>query len=588
MLKIDGYETLINFIMRTLLKKEQAILVTILALNFVLRLYGVIVDVDFIFREATYGMAAWRIVDGEMPYRDFFHAQAPVSPFLLAFIFLIFGVGIIQARLFLVVFTTFTCFMIFLVGRKIDYKTGLLGSIIFAVVPFSARYGMMAVNDFIAMTFCVIGYYFLTSVTMGYVNKGDQSAKRNNLVLAGLFVSIGVMIKIIVAPMLLAFIVILFVEEQIKKTEFTDQVKNIAFLILGFIIPILLVFSPFYFLFGDTFTTQVLGQHLGKTVLPWETRLSTLTTVLITENLYFFVFFSISAFFAARKPYGRGLIICILFMVFAVFLFVPRQQINYYQVNVIWMAMVCGFFPFSDVKSLNLRSALLSVIVFLGLIILNFTIFIRFYHPRFYFPVLSLPFYSYPSYYLILLTLAALLIALTVFIVLLIKDGQFDGLRITDSVKEVFSSRHQMLRSLRGLFNYNGVKLGLVVFFILLITVSNLTYPRLSEKDKKAIDWVKANTSPDEYVLADNLKINFRAKRRTAFAEISRERTHIGDLTGEMFVQACYDFDVRVVVNTGFLFGQDDTYDVFLEFLEANYVPIIEGHIIYVRISHLK
>jgi hypothetical protein len=220
--------------------------------------------------------------------------------------------------------------------------------------------------------------------------------------------------------------------------------------------------------------------------------------------------------------------------------------------------MVCGFFPFSEVKSLNLRSALLSVIVFLGLIILNFTIFIRFYRPRFYFPVLSLPFYSYPSFYLILLTLAALLIALTVFIVLLIKEGQFDGLKITDSVKDVFSSRHQILRNLRAIFTYNGVKLALVVFFILLITVSNLTYPRLSAKDKKAIDWVKANTSPDEYVLADNLKINFRSKRRSPFAEISRERTHIGELTGEM------------------------------EFLEANYVPIIEGHIIYVRIGQLK
>lgn len=62
---------------------------------------------------------------------------------------------------------------------------------------------------------------------MGHMNKGDQSAKRNNLVLAGLFVSIGVMIKIIVAPMLIAFIVILIVEEQVKKSEFIDQVKKL-------------------------------------------------------------------------------------------------------------------------------------------------------------------------------------------------------------------------------------------------------------------------------------------------------------------------------------------------------------------------
>jgi hypothetical protein len=275
-------------------------------------------------------------------------------------------------------------------------------------------------------------------------------------------------------------------------------------------------------------------------------------------------------------------------MILAVILAVPRQQINYYQINVIWMSMVCGFFPLSNGKLLNLKSALLSVITFLGLIILNFTVIIQFYRPRFYFPVLSLPFYNYPLIYWILLTLTAFFITSIIFVVLLKKEGQFDELKITDSIKDIFSSRYKILKSLRSIFSYNWVKFSLVVFFVLLITVSNLTYPRLSVKDKKAIDWVKENTSPDEYVLADNLKINFRAKRRTAFAEISRERTHIGELTGEMFIQACYDFDVRVVVNTEFLFGKDDTYDVFLEFLEDNYIKIIEGHIIYARSSPLQ
>jgi hypothetical protein len=230
----------------------------------------------------------------------------------------------------------------------------------------------------------------------------------------------------------------------------------------------------------------------------------------------------------------------------------------------------------------------LSVIVFLGFIILNFTIFTRFYRPRFYFPVLSLPFYSYPSYYWIQLTSAAFLIALTVLIVFLIKEGQFDGLKIRNLAKNVTTSPYQILKDLRDVLNHDGVKIGLVVFFVLLITVTNVTYPRLSAKDKKAIDWLKANTSPDEYVLADNLKINFRSKRRSPFAEISRERTDIGELTGEMFIQACYDFDIRVVVNTEFLFGKDDTYNVFIEFLEANYISIIEGYTIYVRKSPLQ
>ena len=102
------------------------------------------------------------------------------------------------------------------------------------------------------------------------------------------------------------------------------------------------------------------------------------------------------------------------------------------------------------------------------------------------------------------------------------------------------------------------------------------------------MDWIKANTSPNEYVLADSLKINFWTLRRSPFAEISKDRTFIGELTGEMFIEACYEYEIRYVVDTGRLFGELDTYDVFLEFLAENYVPIFEGHIIYVRTTSLK
>jgi hypothetical protein len=588
-LKTDSYKTLINFISRTLLKKEQVILVIILILNFVLRLYGVIVDVDYFFREATFGMAAWRIIDGDLPYRDFFHSQAPLSPFLLAFVFLLFGVGILQARLFLVFFTTFTCFMIFMAGKRINYKTGLLGSLIFAIIPLSVKFGMHAVNDLIAMTFCLIGYYFLTSAIMVSKNKRNLTAERKYSILAGLFVSVGVMIKVIVAPIVLAFIIILAIEGYLSEFEIKSQMKNIFFLIVGFVVPFLVVFSPFFLLYGDKLTTQILGQHLAKRVFPYGRRLDRMITRVILVNPYFFVLFCLSALFAARQPYGRGLIICLICMISGVFFLVPAQNPNYYEINVIWMSMGCGFFPLSDFKSLNLRSALLSAIVFLGLIILNFTFFIQFYPSHSYFSVISSPLYNYLSNYWIQIFFASFIIALILFIVHLIRAGQFNGFVIKNSVKRIISSPSQILKDLRAVLNHDGVKIGLVLFFIILIAVTDVTYyPRLSAKDKNAIDWVKANTSPDDYILADNLKINLRAKRRSPFAEISDHRTRVGELTGEMFIEACYEYNIRVVVKTRELFDRYETYDIFLEFLEANYVPIKEGHIIYVRTSSLE
>ncbi|MFB0544277.1 MAG: ArnT family glycosyltransferase [Asgard group archaeon] len=478
------------------MKREHFILALILVSAFALRLYGVLVGVHRFFREATYSMAAWRIVEGDLPYRDFYHAQPPLSPFLLAFVFLLFGVGVVQARLFMVFFTTFTCFMIYLTGKRIDYKTGLLGSLVYAIAPLSVLYGMMAVNDFIAITFCVIGYYFLTPVIMNNKGeKGDVTVERNNLILAGFFVSLGVMVKTIVGPIFLAFIIILIIEGQHAEVQMKDQLENVVFLLLGFVIPILLVFSLFYLIAGDEFIEQVFEQHLSKDSVPWEERWNKPYVYLIRDNFYFFVFFLFSAPFAARNPYGRGLIICILFMIFSTLLFVPRQYGNYYEANIPLMAMVCGFFPLPDFKKLNFNR--------------------------------------------------------------------------------------------KDIFNQDVAKIVLAASLIVLIAITNVSYPPLSEKDKKAIEWVKENTSPDDYVISDNLKINFWAERRSPFAEVSKDRTHLGKLTGEMFIEACYDFDIKVVVNTGRLFGEYGTYDVFLAFLYENYNPIQEGYIIYVRTSPL-
>jgi 4-amino-4-deoxy-L-arabinose transferase-like glycosyltransferase len=564
------------------MKREYVILAVILAIAFVLRIYGVLTDVFPFFREATYGMAAWRIIDGDMPYSDFYHSQPPLSPFLLAFVFLIFGVGVVQARLFLVFFTTFTSFVIFLAGKRIDYKTGLLGSLVFATTPWCIVYGMRAVNDHIAMTFCIIGYFFLTPVfaIQNRDKKMDTNAERNNLILAGLFVSIGVMIKTIVAPILIAFIVILFVETLYTGAGINNQVKNIVFLFLGFIVPLLIVYSPFYLLIGDQFTIQVLGQHFEKPPTTWIGRLEEVTSLLVLDNFYFFVFFILSVFFAIRRPYGRGLVICILVMVLSIFFFVPRAHPNYYYALLLWMAMVCGFFPFPDFKSLSLK---------IEILILNFIIILNLLSYKIYrYSNLDISKASYFNHFSATIALFVTSIALIVLIIFIIKERQLSEFKIKAHVKNLFSSPYQIWKRLRSLVIKDEVRIVIAILFIALIATTYVSYFPISESDKKSMDWIKANASPDEYVLADSLKINFWTLRRSPFAEISKDRTFIGELTGEMFIDACYEYDIRYVVDTGRLFGELDTYDVFLEFLAENYVPILEGHTIYVRTTSLK
>lgn len=559
------------------MKKEHIILTFILILAFILRFYGVVVDVLPHFREATYGMAAWRIVEGEIPYRDFYHAQPPISPFLLAFVFLLFGVGVIQGRLFLVFFTTFSTLMIYLVGKRIDYKTGLLGGLVFAVASVSVTYGMRVLNDFIAMTFCVIGYYFLTSVLMNY-NERDVSAERNNLVLAGLFVGIGILVKTIVVPIFLAFIVILIMEGKFAKVNPFDQVKNAIFLTIGFILPFLFIMLPFYLVIGDSFVEQVLGQHLAKESVPLIERWIFPLRYLILDNSYFFAFFALSIPFAIRKPQGRGLIICVLCMALTTLLFVPRQYANYYDVNILWMSISCGFFPLPSYKSLNSKLVTVNLIIVANLLFYKVYRHFNLYAARI----------AYLDHYLSQLALVTTFIGLAALTVILIVDRRFNEVATNNQPKNSKSFLYQFFKSLRNIFSRDGIKIIIVISLMFLIATTYFSYFPISEKDQTTIDWIKTNTSPDEYILSDDMKLNFWAKRRSPFAEISKDRTDLGELTGEMFIEACYEFDIKVVVNAGRMFDYRDTYLVFLDFLEANYAQIKVGHTIYVRTTSLQ
>ncbi len=559
------------------MKKEHIILTFILILAFILRFYGVVVDVLPHFREATYGMAAWRIVEGEIPYRDFYHAQPPISPFLLAFVFLLFGVGVIQGRLFLVFFTTFSTLMIYLVGKRIDYKTGLLGGLVFAVASVSVTYGMRVLNDFIAMTFCVIGYYFLTSVLMNY-NERDVSAERNNLVLAGLFVGIGILVKTIVVPIFLAFIVILIMEGKFAKVNPFDQVKNAIVLTIGFILPFLFIMLPFYLVIGDSFVEQVLGQHLAKESVPLLERWIFPLRYLILDNSYFFAFFALSIPFAIRKPQGRGLIICVLFMALTTLLFVPRQYANYYDVNILWMSISSGFFPLPSYKSLNSKLVTVNFIIVANLLFYKVY---RHYN-------LDAARMAYLDHYLATLALITTFIGLAALTVIIIIDRKSNEVATNNQPKNYKFFFYQFFKSLRNTFSQDGIKIIIVISLMFLIATTYFSYFPISEQDQTTIDWVKANTSPDEYILSDDMKINFWAKRRSPFAEISKDRTDLGELTGEMFIEACYNFDIKVIVNAGRMFDYRDTYIVFLEFLEANYAQIEVGHTIYVRTTPLQ
>jgi hypothetical protein len=329
---------------------------------------------------------------------------------------------------------------------------------------------------------------------------------------------------------------------------------------------------------GESFIEQVLGQHLAKESVPLIERWIFPLRFLILDNSYFFAFFALSIPFAIRKPHGRGLIICVLFMALTTLLFVPRQYANYYDVNILWMSISCGFFPLPSYKLLNSKLATVNFIIVANLLFYKVYRHYNLHAARM----------AYFDHYLATLALVTTLIGLAALTVILIIDRRFNEVLTNKQPKNSKFFFYQFFKSLRNIFSKDGLKTIIVISLTFLIATTYFSYFPISEKDQTTIDWIKANTSPDEYILSDDMKINFWAKRRSPFAEISKDRTDLGELTGEMFIEACYDFDIRVIVNTGRMFDYRDTYIVFLEFLEANYAQLEIGHTIYVRTTPLQ
>ena len=403
---------------------------------------------------------------------------------------------------------------IFYLGvREVDLKTGLLGGLIFALHPLAIRYGVLMLNDIPAMTLVLIAYYCLLSEvykSSNLVNKKISTEKaylglNNRIILAGGFFGLGVLLKLLVAPILLAFIVIILIEGYIEHIDLQTQMKQIGQLLLGFFFVVGLIFLFFFLSTNREFIHQILGQHLSKE--PWESLHPLWSRLVWGPSRYYNVdvllvivlIFSIP--FALMTRLGRGMIVIAAIMIVTVILIVPHQHHNYYDIHIPLVAMVCGFFPLSISRLLDLRKKL--------------------------------------------------------------------------------HLNHTEILNIVGL-----IFIGAYIISIAFASPYNLT--PMDNDITEVVTWIKANTDPDEYILSDDTNINTMAERRGPFAEVSIDRADLGALPVDLMIQSMYDYQIRVVVATGRLFGKIDAYQPLMDFLEANYTEIDMGITIYLRDSPLN
>ncbi|MFB3851432.1 MAG: glycosyltransferase family 39 protein [Acidobacteriota bacterium] len=90
--------------------------------------------------EGVLNMGAWRISEGQVPYRDFFIPYTPLSFYFLAFFYKIFGVSVITGRLTAIFLSAIFIFSIYLLSKK------TINNPLFASIPiiFLTQAGMVS------------------------------------------------------------------------------------------------------------------------------------------------------------------------------------------------------------------------------------------------------------------------------------------------------------------------------------------------------------------------------------------------------------------------------------------------------------
>ncbi len=205
-------------------------------------------------------MLAWPylILKGWLPYRDIAIAHTPLMLLVLTAFYKIFGVGILQLKVFTWLLMAFNTLLTFWVAKKVfNKKTALLAAILY--LPLSIYYKANGLwFDLALVPFALLLYYFVT---------------KNKFIASGVVYALGILTKQTFIYFALAVVTNLIQKERKDSLEIPkktiEKIRKFIFgAVLAFLLPIIVMFfigilDDFYFWavnFGILYLPSVSGQ----------------------------------------------------------------------------------------------------------------------------------------------------------------------------------------------------------------------------------------------------------------------------------------------------------------------------------------
>ncbi|MFH1721916.1 MAG: glycosyltransferase family 39 protein [Candidatus Altiarchaeota archaeon] len=178
--------------------------------------------------EGLYIYQSKLLFEGQRPYLDFALHHPPGYHYLTSFIYKIFGVGLLQAKLSPLIFSVLSLPLFYLVAKlMLEEREAIFASFIYSLSYGVAAMSAMALLYSESLFFGLLGIYF-------FLKSGRE--KLLFLVLAGVSFSISVFFRLFGIVPLIAVVLVLLKEKRIKHS---------AFVAMGFIA----IFGSFMYLF---------------------------------------------------------------------------------------------------------------------------------------------------------------------------------------------------------------------------------------------------------------------------------------------------------------------------------------------------
>jgi len=301
--------------------------------------------------EGNYLYQAWRMTEGEIPYKDFYVPEGPLFLFTGYLIFKVFGPLVIWARMFSAVATLLTGYLIFLIGRRIyGYGVGLAGLVSYLILPVVYFQARLYRSDAYAVFFSTLGLFLFI--------KAWQDKRKLFFVCSGIFYALSLGYKLF-AVFGLAALVMFIIYQAVTERKFSVISQAFVPFISGFSAVAAVILIIIYRM-SPSFLTCVVVYHFDQPGLYMPNLLST-----IVSNIK--EFFMVNNW-QYSKPGAHSWLIIFSMPLMIKYLYVNndlKRVFVFYTLNIFWLL----FSPYSSETGRYL-------LYFMPVVVLVFTSFV--------------------------------------------------------------------------------------------------------------------------------------------------------------------------------------------------------------------